>query len=102
MTTSQGGRGRGGAPPPPGPTPAAAPLPPVRIRSSAALGRALRAARTRNGLTQAELAERARATRQAIVALEAGHETRALEVVFDTLAALGLELTVRPRGGGAA
>jgi len=50
-------------------------------------------------LTQAELAERARANRYAIVVLESGHQTRALEILFDTLAALDLELVVRPRAG---
>lgn len=69
----------------------------VPIRSPEALGRAIRATRTATGITQAELAERARANRYAIVLLEAGNETRALEVIFDALAALGLELTVRPR-----
>jgi transcriptional regulator with XRE-family HTH domain len=49
-------------------------------------------------LTQAELAERARANRYAIAILESGHETRAIEILFDTLAALDLELAVRPRG----
>ncbi len=67
------------------------------IRSPAALGRAIRAARVGEGLTQADLAERARTNRFAIVQLEAGNETRALEVIFDSLAALGLELSVRPR-----
>jgi HTH-type transcriptional regulator/antitoxin HipB len=70
----------------------------IRVRSPEALGRAVRAARTRAGLTQAELAERARANRYAIVILESGHETRAIEILFDTLAALDLELVVRPRG----
>ena len=70
----------------------------TRVRSPEALGRAIRAARTRAGLTQAELAERARANRYAIVVLESGHQTRAIEILFDTLAALDLELAVRPRG----
>ena len=48
-------------------------------------------------MTQAELAELARANRYAIHVLESGHETRAVELLFDTLAALGLELAVRPR-----
>lgn len=73
-------------------------LPETPIRSPAALGRAIKAARLEEGLTQADLAERARANRFAIVQLEAGKETRALEVIFDSLAALGLELTVRSRG----
>ncbi|MBA3742329.1 helix-turn-helix domain-containing protein [Sporichthya sp.] len=74
-------------------------LPQVPVRSPEALGRAIRAARAQAGLTQAELAERARANRFGIVQLEAGKETRALEVIFDALATLGLELTVRPRSG---
>ena len=69
------------------------------VRSPAALGRAVRAARQRAGLTQAELAARSMVNRQTIVGLEAGHETRAIEALFDTLAALGLELTVRRRDG---
>jgi HTH-type transcriptional regulator/antitoxin HipB len=67
------------------------------IRSPEALGRTIRRAREQTGLTQAELAVRARATRQAIVTLEGGHETRALELIFDALATLGLELAVHPR-----
>jgi HTH-type transcriptional regulator / antitoxin HipB len=39
-----------------------------------------------------------RANRYAITILESGHETRAIEILFDTLAALDLELVVRPRG----
>ncbi|MDQ2836461.1 MAG: helix-turn-helix domain-containing protein [Actinomycetota bacterium] len=62
------------------------------------MGRALRAARLRGGLTQSDLAERALTTRQSIAALESGHEARTLEILFDALAVLGLELTVRPRG----
>ncbi|MFI5719792.1 helix-turn-helix domain-containing protein [Nocardia sp. NPDC051750] len=68
------------------------------IRSPEALGRAVRAARVEAGLTQAELAERTRANRYAIHTLEAGNETRAVELIFDALAALGLELAIRPRG----
>jgi hypothetical protein len=33
--------------------------------------------------------------------LESGHETRAIEILFDTLAALDLELALRPRSGEA-
>jgi HTH-type transcriptional regulator/antitoxin HipB len=68
------------------------------VRSPEALGRTIRAARKRAGLTQAELASRSLANRQTIIGLESGHETRAIESLFDTLAALGLELTVRRRG----
>jgi HTH-type transcriptional regulator/antitoxin HipB len=68
------------------------------VRSPEALGRTIRAARKRAGLTQAELASRSLANRQTIIGLESGHETRAIESLFDTLAALGLELMVRRRG----
>jgi DNA-binding XRE family transcriptional regulator len=67
------------------------------VRSTEAMGRAVRRAREQVGLTQAELAQRVRATRQAIIGLERGHETRALELLFDALAELDLELAVRPR-----
>jgi transcriptional regulator with XRE-family HTH domain len=67
------------------------------IRSPEALGRTIRRAREQTGLTQAELAVRARATRQAIITLEGGHETRAVELIFDALATLGLELAIHPR-----
>jgi HTH-type transcriptional regulator / antitoxin HipB len=67
------------------------------VRSPAALGRAIRLARQRAGWSQAELAERARMNRYAVVLLEGGHETRAVEQLFDALAALNLELAVRPR-----
>jgi HTH-type transcriptional regulator/antitoxin HipB len=72
----------------------------TRVRNAEALGRALREARSRSGMTQSDLAERALATRQSIAALESGHEARTLEILFDALAALGLELAVRPRGEG--
>jgi HTH-type transcriptional regulator/antitoxin HipB len=67
------------------------------VRTPQALGIAIRVARTEQGLTQAELAQRSLTSRQTINALEAGHETRAISVLFDSLAALGLELVVRPR-----
>lgn len=67
------------------------------VRTPQALGRAIRRARRGEGLTQAELAERVAATRQSMVGLEGGRETRALQLVFDTLSILGLELAVRPR-----
>jgi len=67
------------------------------LRSPEALGRAIRSARQRAGWTQTDLAERARMNRYAVTLLETGHETRAIEQLFDALAALDLELTVRQR-----
>ena len=72
-------------------------LVPWPARSPQALGRAIKAARTHAGWTQAELAERSRATRFGIGLLEAGHETRAIEQLFEVLAALNLQLSVEPR-----
>lgn len=68
-------------------------------RSASALGRALRAARQARGMTQSELAERSRTNRFSIAQLENGETTKAIEKVFDALAALELELVVRPRQG---
>ena len=68
-------------------------------RSASALGRTLRAARVAHGLTQTELAERARTNRFSVAQLEAGESTKAIEKLFDMLAALDLELVVRPRHG---
>ncbi len=69
----------------------------VTVRSWSAFGRALRAARQAPGLTQSELAERSRTNRFSIGHLETGEATKAIEKLFDTLAALDLELVVRPR-----
>lgn len=50
-------------------------------------------------MTQSDLAERARTNRFSIAQFETGEATRAVEKLFDTLAALDLELVVRPRQG---
>lgn len=70
------------------------------IRSAAALGRVLRAARERRGLTQAQLAEKVNVTRWSVLNLEAGQETQALRTLFELTAALGLELTAREISDG--
>ncbi|MBD0023286.1 helix-turn-helix domain-containing protein [Gordonia pseudamarae] len=71
----------------------------VSVRSAAGLGRAIRAARLEHGMTQAELAERALTNRFSITQIEKGETTKAVEKLFDALAALDLELAVRPRRG---
>ncbi|MGH8889050.1 MAG: helix-turn-helix domain-containing protein [Acidothermaceae bacterium] len=58
----------------------------------------IRAARETAELSQTDLAERARTNRFAIAQIENGHQTRAIEQLFDALAALNLELAIRPRG----
>lgn len=68
-------------------------------RSPEGLGRAIRVARQSQGLTQSELAERARTNRFSIAQAENGEATKAVDVLFEALAALELELVVRPRQG---
>ncbi|MGI5221715.1 helix-turn-helix domain-containing protein [Nocardia sp. CA-290969] len=68
-----------------------------RVRSASALGRVVRAARQSQGMTQSELAQRARTNRYSLAQLEEGDTTKAIERLFDVLAALELELTIRPR-----
>jgi transcriptional regulator with XRE-family HTH domain len=66
-----------------------------RIRGD--LGAAVRAERTRRGLTQLDLADASGITRSALIALEQGASSR-----VDTLArvavALGLDVRLVPRG----
>src|SRR5205823_3352578 len=64
------------------------------VRTPEALGRAIRRARTDRGWTQHDLAARIVASRQHVIDLEAGHQTRAVESLLDALAALDLELVV--------
>ncbi|MFO1163028.1 MAG: helix-turn-helix domain-containing protein [Reyranellaceae bacterium] len=67
----------------------------IIARNARQLGAAIRRNRKQQGLTQSELAERMR-TRQATVStLEKGEA--ALTTVIDAMAALNLELVVRPR-----
>ncbi len=65
------------------------------VRGADALGRALRRRRADLGLTQQEVAGLSMVSRQTIVAIENGRETKALTAIFDTAGALGLELVVR-------
>lgn len=72
-------------------------LPATPIRSTEALGRAVRRARLAAGLTQEQLANLGTTSRQAIIAIEQGKETRAMTAVFDLLLSLGLELSLQER-----
>jgi HTH-type transcriptional regulator/antitoxin HipB len=68
-------------------------------RTSQQLGALIRRHRRHRGWTQAELASRA-GTRQATISeIEAGQDVK-YSTVSDVLAALELELTVRPRSSG--
>jgi len=65
------------------------------LTTPAQLGAAIRSARTREGLTQTELAHRAGVSRRWLITLEHGQAQRAeLGKILDTLDALGLDLTV--------
>lgn len=68
------------------------------IRSPEVLGRLVRMARKSRGLTQEQLAARVGRRRQAIIAQEAGVSTAALRCLFDSLAVLGYEMSIAPRG----
>jgi y4mF family transcriptional regulator len=67
-------------------------------RSGVQLGAAVRAARERMGLTQAQLARRAAVGLKFLYELESGKDTLRADKVLDVLEVLGLELVVAPRG----
>lgn len=71
-------------------------------RSGVQLGAAVRAARERMGLTQAQLARRAAVGLKFLYELESGKDTLRADKVLDVLEVLGLELVVAPRGAGGA
>lgn len=60
------------------------------VISSDDLGRAIRRRRRQRGWSQVDLADRARVSRQWVVALEAGKASVELDAVLRTLAALDL------------
>lgn len=62
------------------------------VSTAAELGRALRARRISQGLTQQELAERAHVSRPWLVRLEGGHPSAELGLVIAVARALGLML----------
>lgn len=72
-------------------------------RTSTQLGAALRRRRKHLGLSQAELGQRINLRQATVSALESGEVDTKLTTLLDALAALNLELVVRPRssGGGA-
>jgi y4mF family transcriptional regulator len=70
---------------------------PLPIKDSTALGRAIRARRTELELTQEELADVARVTLRFVSELERGKERAQFAGIRRVLAALGLDLYVKPR-----
>lgn len=68
------------------------------IRSAADLGAAVQDARRAADLSQARLAEQAGVSRPYLANVEGGRSTRLLDLIFDLLRILDLEVVVRPRG----
>ncbi len=70
----------------------------MQFRTSLELGLLIRRARRARGMTQADLARAAGVGRQWIVAIEAGKPRAELGKAFQTLAALGLSLSIHGEG----
>jgi HTH-type transcriptional regulator/antitoxin HipB len=68
------------------------------IRDTKQLGAALQRERKRQGMTQTQLAEKAGVRQQTISAVEGGKPRSELQVIFDIMAALGLEMSLQARG----
>ncbi|GEA85078.1 hypothetical protein GCM10009774_03350 [Cellulomonas gelida] len=69
----------------------------IPLTTPAQIGATILSARRREGLTQAQLAERAGVSRRWLISLEQGQSERAeLGKILDTLDALGLDLSVTP------
>ena len=71
----------------------------MTIRDTKQLGVALQRERKRQRLTQTQLAEKAGLRQQTISAVEGGKPRSELKVIFDVIAALGLEMTLVERSG---
>ena len=69
----------------------------IIARSAKQLGAALRRSRRQKGLTQRSLGELMHVRQATVSKLESGESGTQLRVVIDALAALDLELVVRPR-----
>lgn len=71
------------------------------VRSPRMAGDLVRKARRARGWSQTELANRMSVRQATVSKLEAGEPATRMEVFFDALTALGLELVVSDRGGKA-
>jgi HTH-type transcriptional regulator/antitoxin HipB len=67
------------------------------VRTSKQLGAALRRIRKAQGLTQKSLGDRMHARQATISKLEAGEPATQLRTFLEAMAALNLELVIRPR-----
>ena len=74
----------------------------VQWRSGEQLGSAVREARERMGITQAQLARRAKVGLKFLYELETGKDTLRADKVLDVLNALSLQLVVAPKGAALA
>lgn len=72
----------------------------MTIRDAKQLGAALQRERKRQGLTQTRLAEKAGLRQQTISAVEGGKPRSELQVIFDIMTALGLEISLTSRDAG--
>ncbi len=71
----------------------------MQVQTMAELGALVREARERAGMTQAELAQRARVSREWLLKVEAGRTSAEMPRVLAVLAELGLVLDVHPQEG---
>jgi HTH-type transcriptional regulator / antitoxin HipB len=70
------------------------------IRDAKQLGAALQRERKRQRLTQTQLAEKAGLRQQTISAVEGGKPRSELQIIFDIMTALGLEISLSARSAG--
>ncbi len=69
----------------------------VNTRTPKQIGQAIRRFRRAAGLTQAELAEKARLWQETVSNIENGSPGAKLETICDLLSALGLEIIIAPK-----
>ncbi len=71
-------------------------------RSAQDLGHILRQYRYKSEMSQTDLARRTQTHQRLISRLETGNKGRTLDVIFDVMRALDLEIEIRPRRKGSA
>ncbi len=72
----------------------------MRVRTMADVGALIRDAREQAGLTQVELARRARVGREWLIKVESGRTSAEMPRILDVLAQLGLVLDIRAEKHG--
>jgi len=68
----------------------------MRVRTMADVGALIREAREQAGITQVELARRARVGREWLIKVESGRTSAEMPRILDVLAQLGLVLDIQP------